>query len=362
MFSMQHTIYLTINFYSHFSLAVVLDLLVGKELPNLLSHYGKLMIFIEAEGKHLLKHSYRRYYKVPKAVYVQASKVLDVRELCKQKRTLHDPELLQQLSSYKEDSLKPFIVGYLDQCREGGIQPDSFQPDLLLSPLTPAGQVLGFILTRKNYYIKDLQIDREHFSSWDVDTPPTAQAPPYLESAEFCLHLEDLYTLYDALFDEVKTNLETLTQDRHCELRRVFQYQHHTGWDAYDHLHRTPLFAPLCTTLLRKVVQFLVSQDADNLFYKLREYEKRLATFVKHFLLACHKEGVVAPTGDISLDKDECDQNDPTHLLAFLLTLKPYYVGSLYIDESLFTLQTERSLQDERREEVRWEQLAVFLA
>ena len=344
----------------------MLDLQVGKELPNLLSDYGELMIFIEVEGKNLPKHSHHRYHKVPTDVYVQASKVLDVRELRKQKRTHHDPELLQQLSSYEEDSLKPFIVGYLDQCREGGIQPDSSQPDLLLSPLTSAGQVLGFILTRKDYYITDLQIDREHFSSWDVDTPPTAQAPPYLESAEFRLHLQDLYTSHNALFDEVETNLETLSQDRRCELKRVFQYQHHTEmpfslWDACDHLHRTPLFAPLCTTLLWKVVQFLVSHNADNLSSKLRDYEKRLATFVKHFLLACHWEGVVAPIGDVSLDKDECDQNDPTHLLAYLLTLKPYYVGSLCIDESLFTLQTERSLQDETREEVRWEQLAVFL-
>ena len=335
---------------------------VGEELLNLFSDYGELKISIEAKEKHLPKHSHRPYHKVPKAVYVQASKVLDVGELRKQKRTLHDPELLQQLSLYKEDSLKPFIVRYLDQCREGGIQPDSFQPDLLLSPLTPAGQVLGFILTRKECYIKDLQIDRKHFSSWDVDTPPTAQAPPYLESAEFRLHLEDLYNLYDALFDEVKTNLETLSHDRRYELRGVLEYQvPFSRWDACDHLHHTPLFAPLCTTLLWKVIQFLVSHNAGNLSFKLRDYEKRLATFVKHFLLACHQEGVVAPTGDVSLDEDECDQNDPTHLLAYLLTLKPYYVGSLCIDESLFTLQTERSLQDERREEVRWEQLAIFL-
>ena len=343
----------------------MLDLLVGKELTNLLSDYGELMIFIEAKGKHLEKRSQHHCNKVSQAVCVQASKVLDVRELRKQ--NLHDPELLQQLSSYVEVSLKPFIVGYLDQCREGGIQPDSSQPDLFLSPLTPAGQVLKFILTRKEYYITDLQIDRERFSSWDVDTPPTAQAPPYLESAEFRLHLQDLYALYDALFDEVETNLETLSQDRRCELKRVFQYQYHTEvpfscWDACDHLHRTPLFAPLCTTLLRKMVQLLVSHNADDLSSKLRDYEKRLATFVKHFLLACHQEGVVARTGNVSLNEDECDQNDPTHLLfAYLLTLKPYYVGSLCIDESLFTLQTEGSLQDERREEVRWEQLAVFL-
>ena len=215
------------------------------------------------------------------------------------------------------------------------------------------------------HYITDLHIDRERFSSWDVDTPPTAQAPPYLESAEFHLHLQDLYTLHDALSAEVETNLETLFQDRRCELQRVFQYQHHTEmpfsrWDACDHLHCTPLFAPLCTNLLRKVVQFLVSHNADNLSCKLRDYEKRLATFVKHFLLACHQEGVVAPTGDVYVNEDECDQNDPTHLLAYLLTLKPYYVGSLCIDESLFTVQMEGSLQDER-EEVRWEYIAIFL-
>ena len=139
------------KFLSPFCLAAVLDLLVGKELPNLLSDYGELIIFIEAEEKYLPKHSHHRYHKVSQAVCVQASKVLDVRELHKQKCTLHDPELLQQLSSYEENSLKPFIVRYLDQCREGGIQPDSSQPDLLLSPSTPAGQVLEFILTRKDY-------------------------------------------------------------------------------------------------------------------------------------------------------------------------------------------------------------------
>lgn len=346
----------------------VLDLLVGKEdLHNLLSDYGELIICIEAEGKNLPKHSHRHYHE---GVYLLASKVLDVGELRKQKRTLHDPQFLQQLSSYEVDSLKPFIVRYLDQCREGGIQPDSFQPDLLLYPLTPTGHVLGFILARKNYYITDLHIDRKLFSSWDVDTPPPAQAPPaqappYLESAEFRLHLQDLFTLYDTLFDEVKTNVETLSQDRRCEVKRVFQFQHHTEvplsrWDACDHLHRTPLFAPFCTTLLRKVVQFLVIHNTDNLSYKLRDYEKNLVTFVKHFLLACHQEGVVAPKGGVSVNKDECDQNDPTHLLAHLLTLKPYYVGSLCIDESLFTLHIEGPLQDGRRE-VRWEQLAVFL-
>ena len=331
-----------------------------------LAAYHRLKKSVGAVVKYLPKQSQHFFRRDFKAVSLLDAKILDARDLHRQIEALHDPELLQQLSSYEEDSLKPFIVNFLDRCRETEVQIDSSQPDVHLSPSTPAGQILGFILSRKYYYITDLHIDREHFSSWDVDTPPTAQAPPYLESAEFHLHLEDLYTLYDALFDEVETNLETLSQDRRCELRRVFQYQHHTEvlisrWDACDHLHHTPLFDPLCTTLLRKVVQFLVSRNADNLSFKLRDYEKRLATFVKHFLLACHQEGVIAPTGDVSLNKDECDQNDPTHLLAYLLTLKPYYVRSLCIDESLFTVQTEGSLQDKRREEVRWEQSAISL-
>ena len=325
--------------------------LVSEEWSRLFAVYRRLKKSVGAVVKCLptqSRHLFRRDFK--------AVSLLDARDLHRQIEALHDPELLQQLSCYEEDYLKPFIVNFLDWCRETGVQIDSSQPDVRLSPSTPAGQILGFILSRKDYYITDLHVDREYFSSWDVDTHPTAQAPPYLKPAEFRLHLQDLYALYDALFDEVETNLETLSQDRHCELRRVFQYQvPFPHWDACDHLHRTPLFVPLCTTLLRKVVQFLVSHNADNLSSKLRDYEKRLATFVKHFLLACHQEGVIAPTGDVSLDEDECDQNDPTHLLAYLLTLKPYYVGSLCIDESLFTLQIEGSLQDERREEVRWE-------
>ena len=326
--------------------------LVSEEWSRLFAVYRRLKKSVGAVVKCLptqSRHLFRRDFK---AVSLLDAKILDARDLRRQIEALHDPELLQQLSSYEENYLKPSIVDFLDQCREAGVQPDSYQPDVCLSPSTPAGQILGFILSRKDYYITDLHVNREYFSSWDVDTPPTAQAPPYLKPAEFRLHLQDLYTFHDALSAEVETNLETLSQDRRCELRRVFQYQHHTEvlfsrWDACDHLHRTPLFAPLCTTLLRKVVQ--------------RDYEKRLATFVQHFLLTCHREGVVAPTGDVSLNEDECDQNDPTHLLAYLLTLKPYYVGSLCIDESLFTLQTEGSLQDERREEVRWEQLAIFL-
>ena len=50
---------------------------------------------------------------------------------------------------------------------------------LLLDTWISAGKVLEFILTRKYYYITDLQIDQEHFSSWDVHPPtPTARVPP----------------------------------------------------------------------------------------------------------------------------------------------------------------------------------------
>ena len=129
-------------------------------------------------------------------------------------------------------------------------------------------------------------------------------------------------------------------------------------------LHRTPLFAPLCTALLRKVVWFLFTRDADDLSRKLGDYEKKLATFVSQFLLACHREGVVPPTGSVFLSEDGCDLSDPAHLLACVLDLKPYYVGSLCVDESLFTtLQREGSLEGEGgREEVRWGRSAVFIA
>ena len=55
---------------------------------------------------------------------------------------------------------------------------------------------------------------------------------------------------------------------------------------------------------------------------QLGGYEKKLSTFVKQFLLACHREGVVPSTGGMSRDEDECDQSDPSHLLACVLALK----------------------------------------
>ena len=85
-------------------------------------------------------------------------------------------------------------------------------------------------------------------------------------------------------------------------------------------------------------------------------YERKLGTFVSQFLLACHVEGVVAPTGGMALHEDGCDLSDPAHLLSCVLELKPYYVVSLHVDESLFTaLEREGSLgEEEGREEVRW--------
>ena len=293
----------------------------------------------------------------------KASKVLDARDLRRQIEALHDPELLQQLSSYEQDNLKPFIVNFLDRCRETGVQPDSSLPDVHLSPLTPAGQVLGFILSRKDYYITDLHIDREYFSPWDVDTPPPAQAPPTLEGPGHRRSLDALLTSYSAFFGEVEGNVDTLPQDRYQELRRFFYRLPHTGVhlpssrrDVCNRLHCTPLFAPLCTALLRKVVWFLFTRDADDLSHKLGDYEKKLSTFVSQFLRACHVEGVVPPTGVMTLHEDGCDLNDPTHLLVCVLALKPYYVGSLHVDESLFTaLEREGSLEGEGgREEVRW--------
>ena len=65
-------------------------------------------------------------------------------------------------------------------------------------------------------------------------------------------------------------------------------------------------------------------------------------------------EGVVPPTGGMALHDDGCDLNDPAHLLACVLALKPYYMGSLHVDESLFTaLQREGSLEGEGGKEVR---------
>ena len=58
----------------------------------------------------------------------------------------------------------------------------------------------------------------------------------------------------------------------------------------------------------------------------------------------------------MTLHDDGCDLSDPAHLLTCVLALKPYYVGSLHVDESLFTaLEREGSLEGEGgREEVRW--------
>ena len=61
-------------------------------------------------------------------------------------------------------------------------------------------------------------------------------------------------------------------------------------------------------------------------------------------------EGVVPPAEGMALHEDSA------HLLSSVLELKPYYMGSLHVEESLFTaLQREGSLEGEReREEVRW--------
>ena len=343
--------------------------LVGEEWSKLFAVYHRLKKSIGAVVKCLPKQSRHLFRREFKAVSLlarrmcrkqKASKVLDARDLRRQIEALHDPELLQQLSSYEKDNLKPFIVKFLDQCRETGVQPDSSQPDVLLSPLTPAGQVLGFILSRKDYYIKDLHIDREYFSPWDVDTPPPAQAPPTLNGSDHRRSLDDLLTSYSALFGEVERNVETLPMDRYQELRRFFHRLPHTEVhlpisqdELCSHLYSTPLFAPLCTALLQKVVWFLFTRDADNLSHKLGDYEKQLATFVSQFLLA-YVEGVVASTGGMALHEDGCDLSDPTHLLSCVLALKPYYMGSLHVDEGLFTaLEKEGSLEGEGgREEV----------
>ena len=340
--------------------------LVNEEWLKLTSDYVKLKKSIDTTVKQLPKHSHRLYRKVRKAVFLRpqmmqgalrASKILDTRELRKQLHALHNPELLQQLSSYEEVSLKPFIVRYLHQCRENGVQPDSSQPDVLLSPSTPAGQVLGFILSRKDYYVTDLHINREHFSPWDVDTPPPAQAPPTLDGLSH--QLDALLTSYAPLFSEMLENVETLPQDQYRKLRSSFRGLPYTGVHlpssqdkVYSRLHDSPLFVPLCTALLRKVVWYLFTRDADNLSSQLEDYEKKLVTFVSQFLLACHREGVVPLTGDVLLNEDGCY---PAHLLACVLALKSYYVGSLCVDESLFTLQKEGSGEGEGgREEVRW--------
>ena len=347
--------------------------LVNEEWSWLISDYCKLKKSVRAvvkrlpkQARHLFRHVFKAASQLCKSRKPRAAMILDARELRQQIEDLHDPELLKQLSSYEEGSLKSFIVTFLDQCKENGVQPSSSQPDVSLSPSTPADQLLGFILSRKDYYITDLHINREHFSPWDVDTPPPATAPPTLDGLSH--HLDVLLTSYSTLFTKVVENVETLSQQQYRSLRHYFKGQAHTGVhlpsshdEEYDFLYDTPLFAPLCTALLRKVVKFLFTDDANNLSHQLRDYEKKLSTFVRQFLLACRREGVVTSTGGVSLDEDGCDQSDPTHLLTCVLALKAYYVVSLCVDESLFTsLQTEVDLEGEGREEVRWGQSVVF--
>ena len=347
--------------------------LVNEEWSWLISDYCKLKKSVRAvvkrlpkQARHLFRHVFKAASQLCKSRKPRAAMILDARELRQQIEDLHDPELLKQLSSYEEGSLKSFIATFLDQCKENGVQPDSSQPDVSLSPSTPADQLLGFILSKKDYYITDLHINREHFSPWDADTPPPAQAPPTLNGLS--RHLDALLFSYSTLFTKVVENVENLPRHQYLNLMSSFQYQPHTEVhlpssrrDVRGHLHRTPLFAPLCTALLRKVVKSLFTDDADNLSHQLRDYEKKLSTFVRQFLLACHREGVVPSTGGVSLDGDGCDQSDPSHLLACVLALKAYYVVSLCVDESLFTsLQREADLEGERREEVRWGQSVVF--
>ena len=360
---------------SHHSDKAKVKQLVEKEWSRLFSEYSKLDESVVSVVKHLPKRSRRLFRRVHKITSSsarimdrrpRASEILDVRELRQQIQALHDPELLRQLSSYVEGSVKPFIVTFLKRCRKNGVQPTSSQPDVPLSPSTPADQLLGFILSRKDYYITDLHINKEHFSPWDVDTPPPAPAPPIMNSPS--RHLDALLTSYSTLFTKVVENVETLPQRQYRNLRSYFNGLPHTEVhlpssqdEVCDHLHRTPLFAPLCTVLLRKVVKFLFTDDADNLSHQLGHYEKKLSTFGRQFLLACHREGVVPSTVDVSIDEDGCDQSDPSHLLTCVLALKAYYVESLCVDESLFTsLQREVDLEGEGREEVRWGQSVVF--
>ena len=313
--------------------------LMEEELARLMTHYHRLKRSIAAVEQYLpkrVRHLFHREYKVQAMEKGVHLKFRDTRELRQQIKALSDPLLLQTISSYEEDNLKPFIVNFLFQCRENGVQPEFPPAEVYLSPSTPAAQVLGFILSRKDYYITDLHIDREYFSPWDVDTPPFAEAPPTMDWPNHC-SLDGLLASYSALFCEMSVNVITLPRDRYHNLKGFFQCLPHTGvhlpsqGDVRDHLHRSPLFSPLCTALLRKLVWFLFTRDADELYHMLGDYEKKLATFVSQFLLACHREGVVPDS------EDGCDLSDPAYLLSHILELKPYYVGSLCIDESLFT-------------------------
>ena len=313
--------------------------LMDEEISQLMAHYHRLKKSIAGIVKGLpkkVRHLFGRECKVQAMEKGVQLKFSDARELHQQIKALSHPPLLQTISSYEEHNLKPFIVNFLVQCRENGVQPELPPAEVYLSPSTPAGQVLGFILSRKDYYITDLHIDREHFRPWDIGTHPFAKAPPTMDWTNH-RSLDGLLTSYSALFCETSMNVITLPRDRYHDLKGFFQYQPHTGvhlpsqGDVRDQLHRTPLFAPLSTALLRKVVWFLFIRDADELSHTLGDYEKKLATFVSQFLLACHREGVVPDS------EDGCDLSDPAYLLSHILELKPYYVGSLHIDESLFT-------------------------
>ena len=347
--------------------------LVDEEWSKLFAAYHRLQDSLDAVVERLPEQSTPLFHRAYDAVSLparrlcserpKASKILYARDLRRRIEALRDPKLLQQLSSYEENNLKPFIVNFLDQCRRKGVQPDSSQPDVCLSPSTPAGQVLGFILSRKDYYITDLHIDREYFSPWDVDTPPPARVPLILNGPDHHRSLNGLCKFYSTLFTKVVENVETLPRQQYLNLKSYFQYQPHTEVhlpmsqeDVRDRLHHTPLFAPLCTALLREVVWFLFTHDANDLSNELGDYEKKLASFVSQFLLACHVDGVVPPTGGMALHEDACDLSDPTHLFTCVLALKPYYVGSLHVDESLFTaLEREGSHEGEGgREKVRW--------
>ena len=311
--------------------------LMDEEVSQLMAHYHRLKKSIAAVVKGLpkkVRHLFGCECKVQAIEEGAHVKFGDAQELRQQIKALSDPLLLQTISSYEEDNFKPFVVNFLVQCRENGVQPELSPAEVYLSPSTPAGQVLGFILSRKDYYITDLHIKREHFSPWDIDTPPFAEAPPTMDGPNH-RSLDGLLTSYSALFCEMSMNVITLPRGRYHELKGFFQYQPHTGvhlpsQDVQDHLHCTPLFAPLCTVLLRKVVWFLFVRDAVELSHMLVDYEKKLATFVSRFLLACHVEGVVPDS------EDGCDLSDPAYLLSHILELKPYYVGSLCMDESLF--------------------------
>ena len=147
--------------------------LMDEEISQLMAHYHRLKKSIAAIVKGLpkkVRHLFGCECKVQAIEKGAHVKFSDARELRQQIKALSDPPLLQTISSYEEDNLKPFIVNFLVQCRENGVQPELPPAEVYLSPSTPAAQVLRFILSRKDYYITDLHIDREHFSSWDVDT------------------------------------------------------------------------------------------------------------------------------------------------------------------------------------------------